>query len=114
MLDAPALNEGVGKVADWLSAMETETDAPVPVRLTVLPLALAVTGRPAHRDKTAMNGPQLLMAQHGSSGLMTGPPAGYLFPTDDLQLTPGNGAVRSTMLSVKLASCPACLIADKR
>ena len=75
MLDAPALNEGVGKVADWLSAMETETDAPVPVRLTVLPLALAVTGRPAHRDKTAMNGPQLLMAQGCSLRLMTGPPA---------------------------------------
>jgi hypothetical protein len=32
---------------------------------------------PAHRDKTAMNGPQLLIAQHDSSGLMTGPPAVY-------------------------------------
>ena len=32
---------------------------------------------PAHRDKTAMNGAQLLMAQRDSSGLTTGPPASF-------------------------------------
>jgi len=31
---------------------------------------------PAHRDKTAMNGAQLLMAHNDSSGPMSGPPAG--------------------------------------
>jgi hypothetical protein len=30
---------------------------------------------PAHRDKTAMNGAQLLIAHGDSSGLMSGPPA---------------------------------------
>src|ERR1035437_2746449 len=30
---------------------------------------------PAHRDKTAMNGAQLLRGQYDSSGLMSGPPA---------------------------------------
>jgi hypothetical protein len=30
----------------------------------------------AHRESAAMNGAQLLMAHSGSSGLMSGPPAG--------------------------------------
>jgi hypothetical protein len=30
---------------------------------------------PVHRDKTAMNGPQLFNGQDDSSGLMSGPPA---------------------------------------
>jgi len=30
---------------------------------------------PAHREKTAMNGAQLLMAKDDSLGLMSGPPA---------------------------------------
>ena len=31
--------------------------------------------QPAHRDETAMNGAQLLIAHSDSSGLMNGPPA---------------------------------------
>jgi len=36
---------------------------------------IILASRPAHRDKTAMNGAQLLKAYGDSSGLMSGPPA---------------------------------------
>jgi hypothetical protein len=40
---------------------------------------------PAHRDKTAMNGAQLLKADRYSSGLMSGPPVSYRFSTSEVE-----------------------------
>ncbi len=47
----------------------------VPRILKASPRRNQAARRPAHRDKTAVNGPQLLMAQCGSLRLMAGPPA---------------------------------------
>jgi hypothetical protein len=43
-----------------------------------LALLVGLDHPPAHRDKAATNGAQLLMA-HGDSGLMSGPPAKTFF-----------------------------------